>query len=56
MAEKDKNVPPRPKITYHVNYLKSRRAAKAWDKKYKKTHKPNGSPYRGQKNHRIRDS
>ena len=44
MAEKDKNVPPRPKITYHVNYLKSRRAAKAWDAKYKKTHKPDGSP------------
>ena len=44
MAEEDKNVPARPKITYHVNYLKSRRAAKAWDKKYKKTHKPDGSP------------
>ena len=44
MAEEDKKVPARPKITYHVNYLKSRRAAKAWDKKYKKTHKPDGSP------------
>ena len=44
MAEEDKKIKPRPKITYHVNYLASRRAAKAWDKKYKKTHKPDGSP------------
>tara|TARA_Y100000813_G_scaffold91163_1_gene64912 strand:- start:279 stop:1058 length:780 start_codon:yes stop_codon:yes gene_type:complete len=54
MAEKDKNVPPRPKITYHVNYLKSRRAAKAWDKKYKKTHKPDGSPKQSKDEKRAR--
>ena len=27
-------IPKRPKITYHVNYLDSRRKAKAHDKKY----------------------
>ena len=27
-------IPKRPKITYHVNYLESRRKAKAHDKKY----------------------
>jgi len=28
-------IPKRPKITYHVNYLESRRKARAHDKKYK---------------------
>tara|TARA_R110002020_G_scaffold188919_3_gene387774 strand:- start:1132 stop:1989 length:858 start_codon:yes stop_codon:yes gene_type:complete len=37
------NAPSRPKITYHVNYLKSRKAAKDWDKKYSKTHNKDGS-------------
>ena len=36
--------PPRPKITYHKNYTASRRAAKAWDKKYGKTHNKDGTP------------
>lgn len=54
MAEEDKNVKPRPKITYHVNYLASRRAAKAWDKKYKKTHKPDGSPKQSKDEKRAR--
>ena len=28
-------IPKRPKVTYHVNYLDSRRKARAHDKKYK---------------------
>ncbi len=42
--KKSGKAPPRPKITYHKNYTASRRAAKAWDKKYKKTHNKDGTP------------
>jgi len=46
-VKKGGKVPPRPKITYHVNYTKSRREAKAWDKKYGKTHNRDGTPKGG---------
>lgn len=45
--KKSGKAPPRPKITYHKNYTASRRAAKAWDKKYKKTHNKDGTPKGG---------
>ena len=45
--KKGGKVPPRPKITYHVNYTKSRREAKAWDRKYGKTHNRDGTPKGG---------
>ena len=44
--KKSGKAPPRPKITYHKNYTASRRAAKAWDKKYGKTHNKDGTPKR----------